>query len=330
VLLFDGFAVKLSPYEAKGVNPNFGIEVGALLCMTEGGVAAVRRIVAALERVGVELVGPVKPSRVDLCVDCPGLSARWMWEALESGRLIGGGRGGITHRFHWGACSEKVCESVNFGARGGKGVYLRCYEKRNEVMAKKLEDDPKYELLYRDRWHGELPGRYAALRIEFELRREVLKQLGVDTLDDLESRVAGVAAYLSKQWVRVHQSPPDRVKLHYWGAVDPVWSAVQDAFKRAFDSAEPVKRQPVAPKRGVYQRVKQGLGCLAGAALIIKGETDEPFGLPALLDYIASVIRDPAIGAAETLRDAAYRLLGQGIPVPRAPVGAAVERVPIG
>jgi hypothetical protein len=252
-----------------------------------------------------------------------------MWDALESGRLVGGGRGGIMPRFHWGK-SGKVWESLNFGTRGGKGIYCRCYEKLHEVLSKKQTDDPKYEVLYRDRWHGELPDRYAAVRIEFELRREVLKQLGVDTLDDLESRVGGVAAYLSKNWVRVHQSPPDRVKLNYWGALDPVWSAVQDAFKRAFDDSEPAKRQRVPPKRGVYQRVKQGLGCLAGAALIVKGETDEPFGLPSLLDYIASVIRDPSIGAAQTLADAAYRLLGQGFAVPRAPVGAAVERVPIG
>jgi hypothetical protein len=330
VLIFHGFVVKLSPYEAKGVNPNFGLEIGAEVCMTEGAICAARRIVAALDALGVEQVAGLKPSRVDLCVDCPGLSVAWIWDVLDSGRLVGGGRSGqINPRFHWSGKGEKVWESVNFGSRRGKGVFLRIYEKRHEVISKKLEDCPKYELLYRDRWHGELPERFAAARVEFELHRDVLKQLGVDTLDDLEARVGGVAGYLTTKWVRVHDNPPDRRNGHYEGSIDPVWRAVQAAFRRAFDDSEPVRREPVKPSRGVYARVKQGLGCLAGAALIAKGETDEPFGLASLMEYILQVIRDPGIGAAQTLKDAAYRLLGQGIEVPRAALGPPVESVPL-
>jgi hypothetical protein len=58
-------------------------------------------------------------------------------------------------------------------------------------------------------------------RIEFQLRRSVLKQFGIDTLEDLIQRSGGVWAELTSSWLsfRLHDNPNTaRRSIHPWVA----------------------------------------------------------------------------------------------------------------
>ena len=65
------------------------------------------------------------------------------------------------------------------------------------------------------------------LRIEFELRREGLKQFGVDTPDEAISRAGELWAYVTQSWLSLRQPSADETRSRW--PVDPRWQAVQRA-----------------------------------------------------------------------------------------------------
>ena len=87
-----------------------------------------------------------------------------------------------------------------------------------------------------------------AIRTEFELRREKLKALGIDTFEDWTNKRGKIAHYLSHDWCRVTDGPfdpqhPDRTPTH------PDWVKVQEAFPswtgEPLGELAPLRRLPI-------------------------------------------------------------------------------------
>jgi hypothetical protein len=72
------------------------------------------------------------------------------------------------------------------------------------------------------RWNKVLPE--AATRIEFELRRDALKERGIDTVEDYYAKRADLVSYLTYDWIRFTTRQVDRENnnqskadtLHAW------------------------------------------------------------------------------------------------------------------
>ena len=91
----------------------------------------------------------------------------------------------------------------------GKNNLVRIYDKCRELKARPQK-------MWETHLWGEHKDCKTVTRVEFQLRREMLKQLDINTLDDLQSRIGEIWAYLTQMWFRLDT---------------PWWAAVQSAFK---------------------------------------------------------------------------------------------------
>jgi hypothetical protein len=66
-------------------------------------------------------------------------------------------------------------------------------------------------------------------RIEFQLRRPALKQLAIDSLDDLKETQAALWRYLTSKWFSLRL--PDNEKAER-KTIHPLWCAVQECFQQ--------------------------------------------------------------------------------------------------
>jgi len=164
-------------------------------------------VVASLVPGGVATV-----SRVDLCMDTQG------WDPTPEMRDL----------FVTRASHRRVYEddgkmtALQFGKRG-TGLHCRIYCKSLEVAAK---GSVWWHDLWGDRWVPIQP----VWRIEFEVRREVLAQLGIDTLDELFAKVGGIWGYLTT-WLSLRVPTADETPSRW--PVDPVWEAISQASLRS-------------------------------------------------------------------------------------------------
>ncbi len=114
------------------------------------------------------------------------------------------------------------------GAKAG-GVQLRLYNKATEV----LQQEKK---LWFGMW-GIKPGA-EVWRVEFQLRRAVLKQYGISTLCDLYSKAGGIWKNLTEGWFSLRLLDNESTERR---TVHPFWNEVQLCAQR-FGPALMLKR----------------------------------------------------------------------------------------
>jgi hypothetical protein len=194
--------------------------------------------------------GVPKVSRVDLFMDVQG------WEPTPEMR----------DRFVTRASHRRVYEddrkmtALQFGKRGS-GIFCRIYCKSIEVAAK---GSVWWKDLWGERWRPEEP----VWRIEFEIRREVLGQVGIDTLDDLFTKVGG-AWGTATDWLSLRVPTPDDTRSRW--PIDPAWAAVSQASLR--NGAASLKRTYGVKREASLRRIVVGMrGYISSYAAII----DEP------------------------------------------------------
>ncbi len=99
-------------------------------------------------------------------------------------------------------------------------------------------------------------------RVEFQLRREVLKEFSINTIEDLLEKEEGLWAYLTHEWFTIRQ--PSRDNVSRW-KIKRKWNVIQ---KAGMDyEASPLTRELV--KQGsLKQLLDQGRGILLSIAAI--------------------------------------------------------------
>jgi len=71
-------------------------------------------------------------------------------------------------------------------------------------------------------------------RQEFQLRREVLKQLGISTIPDLLRLQGELWRYLTEDWLRLAILNPNDTTRTRW-LTHPVWQAISEVYKMPSD-----------------------------------------------------------------------------------------------
>lgn len=257
--------------------PNVLCEVGSAALMERGVDACYGAMVHGIETLGGRVESDTV-SRVDLCVDLPGVPVSEFVQRFRWGRFLTRTRG----RDEWTVFPADVhhvglkCTGLTFG-KGGP-VVLRIYDKLSECA----RDERKLSILRARRWGG---APDVATRVEFQLRREVLKELlavvgsGKGSFADYRLARAGIVAYLVKQWVSV---AGHRVTIRNGSrqGLAPCWREVVRAFQSWAGESVGLTRVRRGPVDG-SRLVRGALGCLVSAVCRVE-DSGELFEWPAL------------------------------------------------
>lgn len=246
----------------SGQTPNMCVTIGSVALIALGLDEMWKRVAAHIDCEGGEIES-VKVSRMDFCIDLVDVPVNGFNELFQNEQYITRARKtGIYYtenpdRWESGQFRDgRRCTGFKMGGE----IMLRIYDKAYEVR----KDERKLEHMIEKRWGGRMPE--TATRVEFQLRRESLKSLGIDTLSDWMENKGGVIRYLVERWVRFVE-PFD--KNHYdLAKVHPLWERVASSMIRVADGtdSEPAKRTQRAKKPVSAQLTSMVLGCLTSMA----------------------------------------------------------------
>ena len=202
------------------------LTIGSIACMEAGGEACWNDAKDFLAKLGFHVMGN-KISRTDVCVDLMDVNTHDMVMDYLQFKFITRGRKfaihGENHRLE------------TFYRGSGKRIMLRVYDKLRELR-ESTQDLVKHKILLEKRWGGEIPKH--ATRVEFQLRREALKDFGVDSVEDLFEKAGEISVWLTHKWFRMTEEVPDRNHTDR-AETSRLWVKVQDYFAKTFGDFDP-------------------------------------------------------------------------------------------
>jgi hypothetical protein len=186
--------------------PSVMVTIRSETLWRKGPRKAVYFITSLIEKLGGEIT-EVKISRVDLCVDA--LFPEKLWNENILGHRVT--RATDTKTFH---SNKKLT-----GFMIGKGsISARLYDKPLEIQQQ------SNKTWFFDVWGlKEVPNNYKIIRVEFQLRREAVKQLGIPHVHNLFDLIQNVWSYCTKDWLKFQDNPGkqshQRKTLKWWGII---------------------------------------------------------------------------------------------------------------
>ena len=215
IVVYEGIVIKIQDRAApKGECPNVIVEIGGLVCLERGDLGALELAYDLIRQMGGE-IDQVKLSRIDPCVDMPGVGMGEFVAAATERRYISKLK---RHRE-----IESDGTTLLFGKRH---IQLAIYDKRAEVLAK--QNPVQRALMLARRWGGSvMPAQ--AVRVEFRIWRTKLREFGIDTPEDFFHKRRTLVDYLCRDWFRFTTGPVDRQNTTR-AATLPLWTQVHEAF----------------------------------------------------------------------------------------------------
>lgn len=287
----SGIFATIKPYGRKGhqwivSNNDFELSIGNWLQpKTRPSVMATFRS-EALWRIGpqecVEMLKEIlfqagaesfvmKPSRVDICLDMTFQSQVWTVELLPF-RVT---------KAHYAA--PHYDNAAMTGISIGKGIIgARLYDKALEIRKK----SKKYWMF--DIWDidEDIPETLKVIRIEGQFRREGLKDLGLDTLDDLFNHIEKLWAYFTQQWLKFESNPGAH---HTMRKTLPWWMVVQNGFLGLQKPTPLIRCKAIQPQK--KQLLAQTLGTATSYYACIQEENDVPIGAPITIGQLTDQLK---------------------------------------
>lgn len=191
-----------------------------------------------------------KISRVDICADSDSVTFR----QIDTKGVITRAR----KKEDFFVSGEYTNGRKFSGFRVGIGgpLLARIYNKTMEIQ-KSGKD--WFKQIWRDHGWNEDKDVW---RTEFQLRREVLKEFAIHTIDDLLEKESGLWAYLTQEWFTIRQPSQDNVSR--W-KIKKKWKVIQKAGMEY--EASPLTREMVK-QANFQQLLDQGRGILLSVAAI--------------------------------------------------------------
>lgn len=239
--------------------PNGNLRITSVLLMQFGAEYLWRYSLSLLEAMGCYVVRN-KLSRVDACVDIPEMKITDLTDPYIAGHYVTRARAGSTYDYE-----DHIVESCSavhsFGRAptgfvvGQRNLKVRVYDKCREsnLVPEKIAAVVAYRWGY---WTA------TATRIEFQIGRQVLKQLGIDTVADWFAKRAAVCEYLCADWFRLTSGPVDRNHADRSETL-PEWLAVQSAFAEWTGRSTQVCLEPLPSEEFLPSNlIQQAIGLL--------------------------------------------------------------------
>jgi len=270
------------------LTPNVLIDIGSLSCWNPGFDTVLQSVHDLLESYGGEVVKNTI-SEVHLCTDYIGQSIADL--PLENHQLW------ITRANRFDVYRERTCFSGmswvqtegrlglsdqpgdffvdeihaahETGVRIGKGdIMMRIYDKVLE-----LKHDASKQSVFASVWGQDAYNEKDVTRVEFQLRRRVLKQMEVHSLEDLRQKITGIWKYCTEEWARFTNHPVDRDNRHQDRAIlHAFWDQVQQV--KWSTSLSTVFRKKKVPTKNIEHLLDLIAGCTISLGAI-KGCKEE-------------------------------------------------------
>jgi hypothetical protein len=163
-------------------------------------------------------------------------------------------------------------------------VSARLYDKPTEIATKSHK-----EWMY-DIWGIRVvPDKFRLIRVEFQVRRDAIKELGINTLADLLMLHKNLWAYCTREWLKFQD---DAKKHHTQQETMQWWKIVQEGFSGGQAACPLVRAKAVAVAE--KQLLQQLLGQMTSlAALYHAGvvEADELVELQSLMQLLGRTVK---------------------------------------
>lgn len=218
---YAGIVIKIQDRAApKNECPNVLVEIDGLVCLEYGDLGALELAYDIIRQMGGE-IDQVKLSRIDVCLDMPGVGMDEFVAAANERRYVS-----RLKRHRDIESGDRGKESYGRTVKFGKlPLQLEVYDKLAEVRASR--NSRKLELMVARRWNGEMPAQ--AVRVEFRVGREKLKEFGIDSPEDFYRKRRTLVDYLCQAWFRFTSGPVDRLNTSR-AVTLPLWTQVHEAF----------------------------------------------------------------------------------------------------
>ncbi len=213
--------IKLGDWLAPKSRPSAMVEIRSEALWTHGPVSCIDRVRQQFAAMAAKVV-VMKASRADVCADVLVPMETWSIALLD--HLVT--RAETMHPH----LRKRYMEGLTIG----KGVIMaRFYDKPLEICIKSHKD-----WMYHVWGIESVSEDHRIIRIEFQLRREAMKDLDIDTSDDLLRLLPNLWAYCTRQWLKVQDDPSTH---HTQQGTLPWWCIVQAAVVGA-QQAHPLIR----------------------------------------------------------------------------------------
>jgi hypothetical protein len=205
------YEVKIGNWMSPKSRPSILIEIRSQTLWLYGVVEAIDRILTLLNRAGA-IVKETKASRIDMCVDLLVPESLWN-QGLAKHRVC---RAKKLGKYELGE------DCTGFVIGQGGAFSARLYDKPLEIKQK----SKKYWLY--DVWKiQEVPDGCRVIRVEFQLRRQAIVELGMNSVWSFTNHPRNAWAYCTQVWLKFQ----DRPELHHSQQnMMPFWKSVQDGF----------------------------------------------------------------------------------------------------
>tara|TARA_R110002073_G_scaffold1839_3_gene13234 strand:- start:15201 stop:16325 length:1125 start_codon:yes stop_codon:yes gene_type:complete len=253
-------SMKIGAWTEPRQRPSAMVDVRSEALWTHGPAVAVNRVVRTLAGMGA-VVRHIKPSRLDLCVDVLIREKDWTLDLINSF---------VTRARNIGPHLQSR-DLSGFSIGSGK-VHARIYDKPMEIRSKS-----KKSWMF-DIWRlPEVPEKHRVVRVEFQLRREALRDFSLNAWREVPAKLDGLWAYCSRQWLRI----VDDARLHHTQqTVLPWWTVVQGGFRKAQGATPLVRNKAVQADR---ERLSAQLVGLASSMVALSNALPDDL-LPECLD----------------------------------------------
>ncbi len=238
--------------------PNVYVELPSMPLMTYGEKGCLNLVTEVLSLLGYK-IARMSPSRVDLCVDLVDVPMSIVAEAIGKRCYVSRPKKFNTYD------NDGVVETIKIGSPKSK-TSLRIYNKYIECK----KDLVKLSLLTGLRWGNKPDPEAGAIRVEFQIRRDHLRDRhSIITYDDLVKKRTSLATWLTHNWFRITETEPNSSHTERYGASE-FWQKVIDAFDSWTGQPIEERAKRIFIGADASHLIAQAIGCL-NAAIAAKG-----------------------------------------------------------
>ncbi len=218
------FTIRIGNWMEPIAKPSIVVEIRSEALWRLGAQNALKRLLQILEGQRAKFVA-IKPNRVDLCTDILIDEDQWNMDLI--GYRVTRAAYAAPHLNHHTLTGISI----------GKGkISARIYDKPLEIKSKS-----KKIWMY-DIWGlDEVPDKKRILRVEYQLRREAVTELGIDKVGHLLRSLDNVWAHCTQKWLKFRSNPG---KHHTQRKTLAWWKVVQNGFGGAQTAAPSIRFKP--------------------------------------------------------------------------------------
>lgn len=283
--------------------PNVFVDIGSASCWTPG-YATVLNYIDKMIRLYTGKVIKNSITEVHLCADfiglnlneITGLSCRDYWitrankfnwyqeHSQFSGISLHQDEGKLfstkEERLNWRAKNyeglqhleryQEIPDLVETGIAIGKGdIALRVYDKVLEIKKNKSKQS-----IFSSVWGNEEYDSKDVTRVEFQLRKNVLREFLVKTLEDLKIHTETLWRYCTGNWTRFCEKPFDKKNRHHDRALMHTWWLMVQNVSWGQNQVY-ISRRKILSQKNKKQLVDQMIGCALNVATIGGCKSDD-------------------------------------------------------